>query len=167
MLLTGGVSFAAELTEQDYRYLKTELGLDRDGFVLTNATPGDQARLHDIINDPVFKQIPQSRDLNVAMYVFNVEMQTCQSWELGHPGQECPIVTDERAKPGWAIADNQCNACHFTGTATAPSFFKLAKRGTWDEKKLADVLKSGHAMSPITLQSQQLRDLAVYINSLN
>jgi hypothetical protein len=75
-------------------------------------------------------------------------------------------VTDERLKPGWQIAERQCIACHLTGTTTAPSFFRLARSGTVDEKRLEDALSSGHAMSPITLDPQQLRDLAFYINSL-
>lgn len=166
-LLTAGTAFGAELTDDDYLYLKTEFGLDRDGFVLKNASAEDQSWLHDLINDPAFKGRSPSRNINVGTYVFNVQMQTCQRWELAHPGEQCPVVADERAKPGWTIADSQCNACHLAGTTSAPSFFKLAKRNAWDEGRLADALKSGHAMSPITLTPQQLRDLAVYINSLN
>ena len=93
-------------------------------------------------------------------------MRTCQSWQLSYPGQDCPEVTDDRVRPGWRIADRQCNACHLTGTTDAPSFFKLAQRGSWNEQKLADILAAGHAMSPITIGSPQLRDLAIYINSL-
>jgi hypothetical protein len=166
ILLTPSVAVAAGLTDFDYRYLKAEFGLARESFTLSNVSAEDAAKLHQLINDPKAKADPRRRNLNVADYLFDVEMRTCQAWELAHSTHPCPQVSDERLKPGWAIAERSCIACHLTGTTAAPSFFKLAQSGTIDEARLAAALKSGHQMSPITLAPQQLQDLARYINSL-
>jgi hypothetical protein len=166
VLLTPALAAAAGLTESDYRYLKAEFGLARDSFTLRNVSAEDASKLHALINDKTAKAGLRRRDLNVADYLFDVEMRTCQAWELAHSTHPCPQVSDERLKPGWEIAERNCIACHLTGTTTAPSFFKLAQTGTIDEARLAAALKSGHQMSPIALAPQQLQDLARYINSL-
>jgi hypothetical protein len=167
--LLGGVAAAlaaAGLTPTDDRYLKAEFGVARDGFVLANIGAADAAKLHELINDPDAKEYPQRRDLNVADYLFDVEMRTCQSWQLAHAARSCPMVTDERLRPGWEIAERNCVACHLTGTTDAPSFFKLAQRGPVTVERLAAALASGHQMSPITLGPQELAALALYINAL-
>ena len=168
VLLTAAPALAAAagLTDPDYRYLKKEFGLARDSFTLTNIAGEDAARLHALINDPDAKEFPQRRDLNVADYLFDVEMRTCQAWQLAHAARSCPQVTDARLKPGWEIAERNCIACHLTGTTDAPSFYKLAQSGPVDGRRLAAALQSGHQMSPISLGSEALQQLALYINSL-
>lgn len=166
ILLTPGLAAAAGLTDSDYRYLKAEFGVAGDSFTLSNVSAEDAAKLHQLINESRAKAGFKRRNLDVADYLFDVEMRTCQAWELAHSTHPCPQVSDERLKPGWEIAEQNCIACHLTGTTTAPSFFKLAQSGTIDEARLAAALKSGHQMSPITLAPQQLQDLARYINSL-
>jgi hypothetical protein len=148
--LTAGVVVRQALTDSDYLYLRAEFGLAKNSFTMKTIGADEQAKLHELINDPTRKDRPKSRDVNVADYLFDVRMRTCQSWQLSHPGQDCFEVTDDAARPGWRIADRQCNACHLTGTTDAPSFFKLAQRDRWNEQKLADILATGHAMSPIT-----------------
>jgi hypothetical protein len=157
---------AAGLTEGDYRYLETEFGVRKDSFTLTNIAADDAARLHEVINNPDFKDRPKARELAVGDTLFGAYLRACQSWQLAHAHATCPEVTDERLTPGWRIAERNCIMCHLTGTTAAPSFFKLAKSHTVDENSLAEALRSGHPMSPINLEPQQLRDLALYINSL-
>ncbi len=164
--MASGLAVAAGLTEADYRYLKREFGLARDSFTLSNISPADAAKLHELIHDPAFQEHPIGRDLNVGDYLYTAEMRTCQAWQLAHGNQACPQVTDQNLAPGWRIAERNCNACHLTGTADAPSFFKLAQRGTVDDQQLATALRSGHRMSPITLDPPELQALARYINSL-
>jgi hypothetical protein len=157
---------AAGLSDADYRYLKAQFGLARDGFTLTNIAAADAEKLHALINDREDKEFPRRRELNVADYLFDTEMRTCQAWQLAHASSSCPQVTDPAAKPGWQIAERNCIACHLTGTTDAPSFFKLAQSGPVSEQRLAAALHSGHQMSPISLGSQELEELARYINSL-
>ncbi|MGO8921104.1 MAG: c-type cytochrome [Stellaceae bacterium] len=169
LLLSGAapaIAAGGGLGESDYRYLKAGFGLGKDSFTLSNIAAEDAARLHELITDPAFKDYPKVRERSVGDYLFGVELRTCQSWELAHAGAACPQVGDARLRPGWEIAERNCIACHLTGTTAAPSFFKLAQSGTVDEKRLADALAGGHQMSPITLGAEQLRDLALYINSL-
>lgn len=156
---------AAGLSEADYRYLKGAFGLGKDSFTLTNIGREDAAKLHELINEPAFREHPLGRDLNVGDYLYTVEMRTCQAWQLAHDQKLCPQVTDPNLVPGWRIAEQNCNACHLTGTIDAPSFFKLAQRGPIDENRLETVLRSGHRMSPITLDASKRQELARYINS--
>lgn len=157
---------AAGLSDGDYRYLQTKFGFRKDGFTLRNIAAEDAARLHALITDPAFNDYPKSRVLTVGDYLFGVAMRTCETWQLGHAGADCPEVGDASLRPGWEIAERNCIACHLTGTTAAPSFFALAQSGAVDDKRLAAALAAGHQMSPITLSAQQLRDLALYINSL-
>lgn len=166
LLAATAAALAAGLLESDYRYLQAEFGFRKDGFTLNNISAEDAARLHELISDPTFNNYPKSRALTVGDFLFGVVMRTCQNWQLSHPGADCPEVTDPRLRPGWKIAERNCIACHLTGTTAAPSFFKMAQSGTVDDKRLAAALASGHQMSPITLGAEQLRDLALYINSL-
>lgn len=167
LLAAPGLAAAAGLSEADYRYLKTRFGLAQDGFVLTNIAPADAARLHVLINDPEDKEFPRRRELNVGDYLFDTEMRTCQAWQLAHGASSCPQVSDPGLKPGWEIAERSCIACHLTGTTDAPSFFKLAQKGSVTEERLATALRSGHRMSPISLAPDELQQLARYINSLH
>lgn len=160
-----GLAAAAGLTEADYRYLAAEFGLGKNSFTLTNISAGDAATLHELISAPT--EFPKSRLYNVADGLFDVEMRTCQAWQLAHSARACPQVSDERLMPGWEIAERNCIACHLTGTIDAPSFFKLRQSGPIDEDRLAAALRSGHKMSPIALAPQQLQDLDRYINSLH
>jgi hypothetical protein len=166
ILAMPGLALAAGLTDADYRYLKTEFGLAKDSFALSNISVADAAKLHEAISGPLAKKFPQSRIYDTADLLFDVEMRTCQAWQLAHAATSCPQVTDERLKPGWEIAERNCIACHLTGTTDAPSFFKLVRSGPIDENRLTAALRSGHAMSPITLGPQQVQDLARYIDSL-
>lgn len=166
LLATPCLAAAAGLDEADYRYLKAQFGLAKDGFTLTNIAPADAEKLHALINDREDKAFPRRRDLNVADYLFDTEMRTCQAWQLAHASSSCPQVTDPALKPGWQIAERNCIACHLTGTSDAPSFFKLAQSGPVTEERLAAALHGGHQMSPISLSSQELQELARYINSL-
>lgn len=166
LLVTPALAAAAGLTDADYRYLKAQFGLAKDSFTLTNIGAADAEKLHALINDPKDKEFPQRRDLNVADYLFDTEMRTCEAWQLAHAAPSCPQVTDPQLKPGWEIAERNCIACHLTGTTTAPSFFKLAQSGPLTEDRLATTLRSGHQMSPITLDRQELQELVRYINSL-
>lgn len=166
VLAATAAASAAGLVDSDYRYLQAGFGVHKDSFTLRNITAEDAARLHQLITDPVFKDYPKSRERSVGDYLFNVELRTCQSWQLAHAGATCPEVTDARLQPGWEIAERNCIACHLTGTTAAPSFFRLAQAGAVDDKRLGTALAGGHQMSPITLSAEQLRDLALYINSL-
>ena len=166
VLVATAAASAAGLGESDYRYLQAGFGIHKDGFTLSNIAAEDAARLHELITDPAFRDYPKSRERSVGDYLFNVELRTCQSWQLAHAGATCPEVSDARLQPGWEVAERNCIACHLTGTTAAPSFFRLAQSGAVDEKRLATALAGGHQMSPITLSAEQLRDLALYINSL-
>ncbi|HUK07421.1 MAG TPA: cytochrome c [Stellaceae bacterium] len=152
------------LTEADYRYLKAEFGLGVDSFTLRNISAEDGTSLHRIIN-----RRPASwgnRDLNVASYLFDVELRTCQAWELTHGKQPCPMVDDPSAIPGWEVAELRCVACHLTGTTTAPSFFKMTKSRPIDEQQVATALRGVHEMAPMTLSPEEVQALVRYINSL-
>ncbi|HUH86085.1 MAG TPA: hypothetical protein VLX85_15860 [Stellaceae bacterium] len=166
ILAMPGLASAAGLTDADYRYLKAEFGVAKDSFVLRNISAADAAKLHDAISGALAKEFPQGRIYDTADLLFDVEMRTCEAWQLAHAATSCPQVTDERLEPGWEIAERNCIACHLTGTTDAPSFFKLVQHGPIDEGRLAAALRSGHPMSPITLAPQQVQDLARYINSL-
>ena len=159
--MTPAGALAASLSERDYRYLQTEFGVGKGSFTLTNISSDDAARLHDVINDRAFKDNPAGVKLNVADALFTVVIRTCESWELAHGGAVCPMVADERLKPGWSIAERKCIMCHLTGTTLAPSFFEMTQSGPLDEKRLAQSLASGHEMSPITLPPQQVHELAL------
>jgi hypothetical protein len=166
ILAMPGLALAAGLTDADYRYLKIEFGLGKDSFALTNMSMHDATQLHEAISSSGTKKYPKARMDRVADLLFDVEMRTCQPWQLAHAATSCPEVTDERLKPGWKIAERNCIACHLTGTSNAPSFFKLVQSGPITEKRLTAALRSGHQMSPITLESREVQELAQYINSL-
>jgi len=165
-MMSTSAALAAALTESDYRYLGEEYGLALDGETIRDLTVDEQAKLHDLINDPALKASPYTRDQNVADFLFAAHMRECSVWALSHGGPQCPPSSDASAEPGKEIADRQCNACHLFGTPAAPSFFKLAREGKPNQQALADVLDHGHTMSPITLTPAELQELIVYIRSL-
>jgi len=167
LTLVAGTALAAGLTPSDYRYLKSEFGVQEGDEILANMSPGDAQELHDLINDPAWRDYKGVRHDNIADRLFGIHMRECQIWAQSHPGQECPPVADQKAEPGHQIADRECSACHLFGTTAAPSFYQLARRGGWTAEKLSDALKQGHQMSPMTLQPDQVRNLATYIQSLN
>jgi len=166
VLLAGHSEAAGSLSESDYRYLRSEFGVAKDGFTLANLSAEDAKKLHALINEPLPVAAPMRRHYNVADFLFDVELRTCQQWELSHGNQSCPQVSDPSLVPGWQVAEQRCISCHLTGTTSAPSFFKLAQAGAVTEDRLRAALAGGHQMSPMTLSPQELADLARYINSL-
>lgn len=82
ILAIPGLASAAGLTDADYRYLKTEFGLARDSFALRDISAADAAKLHDAISGPLAKEFPQGRIYDTADLLFDVEMRTCQVWQL-------------------------------------------------------------------------------------
>lgn len=162
-LLVATAAFAAGLSDSDYGYLKDHWGLKRDGDVAKNLTATEQAKLHDLINDPLNKDKPNAIEIQVGDYLFQIE--TCYDRVATHPGnQPCPNA--QNSSPGKLVADRNCHSCHLIGTAEAPSFFQIARKGTWTEADLREALISGHRMSPLTLSDRELHDLAAYIASL-
>lgn len=165
-MIAASAALAAALTDSDDRYLRGEYGLAPDSDTIRDLNADEQARLHDLINDPALKAYPYIRDHNVADFLFEAHMRQCSVWALSHGGPQCPPTFEASAEPGKEIADRQCNACHFFGTTDAPSFLKLAREGKLDEQGLADALEHGHTMSPITLEPAEIRELIIYIRSL-
>ena len=162
-LIAASAAFAAGLTDSDYRYLQDHWGLKRDGEVAKNFTAQEQTKLHDLINDSLNSGRPNAIEIQVGDYLFQVE--TCYEWIASHPAsQPCPNARNN--SPGKLVADRNCHSCHLTGTADAPSFFQIARKGTWTEADLREALISGHRMSPLTLSDRELHELADYIASL-
>lgn len=167
-------AFAAELTDADRRYLRSEYGLGRHDETVATMDAAQRERLHALINDPQLKDVPTVRHDRVAAYLFDVHMQRCQETGAQHPGSVCPPAVDAKIEPGKDIADQQCNFCHLFGVGRAPSFYKLAGRQSWDADTLAQAQRRGHEnargyghqMSPIGLTREQFEALAVYIGSL-
>jgi len=167
VLLCAGTAFAAALTSADYRYLKSEFGIQEGDEILANMSSSDAQGMHDLINDPAWKDYKGTRHDNVSDRLFSIHMRECQTWAQSHAGQECPPLADKSAEPGHQIADRECSACHLFGTTSAPSFYQLARQGGWTAEKLSDALKQGHQMSPMFLEPEQVRDLSIYIQSLH
>lgn len=165
-LVVASAALAAPLTASDNRYLEDRYGLAPDSDTMKGLSADEQARLHDLINDPTLKAYPYTRDENVADFLLSAHLRECSAWWLAHGGPECPPTADASAEPGKEIADRRCNSCHLFGLPEAPSFRTLAKEGKLDERSLADALAHGHAMSPISLQPQEIKDLMTYIRSL-
>jgi len=164
LLALSALAATSGLTEADYHYLKAEFGLGADSFTFRNISAEDAASLHRIINRRAASW--GNRDLNVASYLFDVELRTCQAWELTHGKQPCPMVDDPSAIPGWEVAELRCVACHLTGTTTAPSFFQMTKSRPIDEQQVATALRTVHEMAPMTLSPEEVQALVRYINSL-
>jgi cytochrome c553 len=164
-LLVADSAFAAGLTADDYVYLKVHWGLQRGGEVARTFSSEEQAQLHKLINDPLYRDNPSAIENHVGDYLFQIE--SCFTWVEAHSNNEpCPQAANADITPGKRVADRSCNACHLTGTAEAPSFFHLAQQGGWTEQRLAEAAASGHRMSPILLSKAEFHDLADYIASL-
>ena len=164
LILVGVSAFAAGLTDADYGYLLDHWGMRKDGTVAKNLTAGEQAKLHELINDPANKAYPGTIENQVADFLFRIE--TCYNWiEERRPGP-CPNAPSAADPPGKRVAQRSCNSCHLVGSAEAPSFFQLARSGGWTAQRLGTVVRAGHYMSPITLSDAELTELADYIASL-
>ena len=166
MTILAAAALAAGLAPPDQRYLLDKFGLASDSEVLKDLTADEQTKLHNLINDPLLKEYPFTRDDNVADFLFAAHMRECSVWASTHGEPACPPTADAQAEPGKEIADRQCNACHLFGTMDAPSFVALARAGKLSEQGLADALAHGHRMSPIRLESRQIAALLTYIRSL-
>ncbi len=166
VLVVAPAALAAPLTDSDNRYLEDRYGLAPDGETMKGLSADEQARLHDLIEDPTLKEYPNTRDQNVADFLLSAHLRECSVWWLSHGGPECPPTSDASAEPGKEIADRRCNSCHLFGLPGAPSFRTLARAGKLDERGLADALDHGHAMSPISLQPEEIKELMAYIRSL-
>lgn len=165
-LLTGtGLAHAAGLTAADEQYLDATYGPTARAEIVSRMTADEQEKLHEVVNDPLAKDYPGIRYNIVADYLFTIHMQQCQAWSAGHP-DICPPPADPQALPGKNIADQECNACHLFGTSRAPAFRAMAKAGPVSEAKLAEAISHGHEMSPIGLSADQIRELAIYVNTL-
>src|SRR5271168_4427687 len=72
------------LSDQDYDYLKTQ-HIERDAAPVLDLSPKEQARVHNLINDPRTANDLTTRDRNVrdALALFLEH----QSWEKAHPGE--------------------------------------------------------------------------------
>jgi hypothetical protein len=161
VILAAAAAFAAGLTDADRAYLREHWGVKQDGTVVRNLTAAEQAELHRLINDPAFRDRPQSIENQVGDYLFKIE--TCSDWAGFGPCPNAPSLNDP---PGKRIADRECVSCHLVGTAEAPSFFRLSQAGGWTAARLGAALAAGHHMSPISLSETDLKNLADYIASL-
>jgi hypothetical protein len=162
LLIAAVAASAADLTSSDYAYLANHWGLKQDGAVVRNLTVDQQARLHVLIDDSDYRDRPQTIENQVGDYIFKVE--TCSDWDQSRG--PCPNAPSSKDPPGTQIADRSCASCHLVGTASAPSFFKLARSGGWTADRLGAALRAGHEMSPVTLSDAELIALADYIASL-
>jgi len=154
-------ALAGGMTNADHAYLREHWGLKQDGTVVKNLTDAEQAELHRLINDPEYRDRPNTIENQVGDYLFKIEI--CANWSGAGP---CPNAPTRNDLPGRWIADRNCVPCHLVGTAYAPSFFRLSKAGGWTASRLGATLASGHHMSPITLSETELQELAEYIASL-
>jgi len=160
-MLSIATAFAAGFTDGDFAYLRNHWGLKRGDTVVKNLTDEEKSELHRLINDPVFRNNPQSRENEVGAYLFKIE--TCADRPASQPCANAPGPGD---LPGKRVAYRSCASCHLVGYADVPSFFKMARSGRWSAARIGAALRSGHEMSPITLSDDELRDLAAYIASL-
>jgi hypothetical protein len=77
-------AFAFGLSDEDYDYLKTQ-HIARDAAPMLDLGPKEQARVHNLISDPLTANDPTARDRNVrdALALFLEH----QLWEKAHPGE--------------------------------------------------------------------------------
>ena len=156
-VLQAGAVLAAELSSADDRYLESQYGATGRKAAL-KMDPQGRAKLHDLINDRSLRDYSAVRDAHVADFMYDVLKCTDE--------QSCAARVDPKVAPGRVVAFRSCDACHLTGTAAAPSFFKMAKSGAPDAAQLQKALATGHEMSPIHLQPDDLANLADFIRSL-
>jgi hypothetical protein len=164
LIATTSLAMAAEPTEGDYRQLREDYGLARDGDVLGGLTPAERAALHEALR-PVGRD-RADRDDAVRRVLYEAYARECDAWAERHPGEACQPAADPAARPGKAIADRDCNQCHRFGSGMAPSFFQLAKRRVWSADALGLALRHSHDMVPVALPDDARETLAAYIGSL-
>jgi len=100
MTVVASAALAAALTASDDRYLQDRYGLTTDSETIKGLGVDEQARLHDLINDPALKKYPNTRDRNVADFLLSAYLRGCSVWWLSHGGPECPPTSDASAEPG-------------------------------------------------------------------
>ena len=158
-----GLAVAADLTQDDYRLLQSQYGLQRDNDVLARMSAGDRQRLHDLISG--LSGAPARRDESVRNYLYESYTRECDAWSRDHGTGTCPPAKDPAIEPGKDVADRLCNECHLFGSGMAPSFRRLAQQRNWDGGTVANALGHSHDMVPITLPAEERDQLARYINS--
>lgn len=169
LLLAGWIAegHAAPLTDGDYAYLKSETGLSKDAQLLRDLKGDEQSALHALINDSAAKLNPGVRDLDVNAFLFKVHIEQCRSWTEAHRTDRsgCPPGDDPNLEAGRIIAESRCNACHLFGAGKAPSFHQVASRRSLTEQELSAALASGHEMSPVAVNQDEIPELVKYIRS--
>jgi hypothetical protein len=162
-LLASAAVAAQGLTPDDHKYLQATFGLGTQSPVIAELTANEREALHSAIDD--LKAIPDSRDRQVRRYLSLVYARECKRWAAGHPGQQCSPAADPAARPGKEISDRICAECHLFGTATAPTFRKMADERDWNPHKVEHALRHSPDMVPLKLTPEMLDKLAAYINS--
>jgi len=162
LLLGSGVARADSLTDADFAYLETLLGLTPQSAVIAELTANEQQALHSAIDD--LKAYPDSRDRQVRRYLALVYPRECKRWAEAHPDQKCSPAADPAAQPGKEISDRICTSCHLFGT-DGQSFWAMAHERDWDPHKVEHALRHTPGMVPLKLTPEMLDKLAAYINS--
>jgi cbb3-type cytochrome c oxidase subunit III len=155
-------ALADGLTDDDYKYLQSKLGLTAQSAVIAELTPNEQNALHSAIAD--LSVYPESRDRQVRRYLALVYPRECKRWAEGHPGQSCSPASDPAVEPGKEISDRICASCHLFG-GVGVSYHEMASKKDWDAHKLEHALRHTQGMVPIKLKPDQLGALVAYINS--
>jgi hypothetical protein len=161
-LLGSGAAFAQGLTDDDYKYLQSTLGLTAQSAAIAELTANEQQALHSAIDD--IKLYPESRDRQVRRYLALVYGRECKRWTEAHPGQNCSPAADPAIEPGKEISDKICATCHLFGSDGRP-FHDMAAQHDWDAHKVEHALHHTPAMVPLRLTPDMLDKLAAYINS--
>jgi hypothetical protein len=162
LLFGSNLASAQGLTDDDYKYLETSLGLTAQSGVIAELTSNEQQALHSAIAD--LTRYPESRDRQVRRYLALVYPRECKRWAREHPGQQCSPAADPAVEPGKEISDRICASCHLFG-GVGRSYHELAGAKDWDQHKLEHALRHTLGMVPIKLQPEQLDALVAYINS--
>jgi len=163
LLLGAGGAAADGLTAADHKYLRDAFGLTPQSPVIAELTPNEQQALHSAADD--LKAYPDSRERQVRRYLSLVYGRECKRWAAAHPGANCSPIADAGAQPGKEISDRICAECHLFGSATAPSFRKMAGERDWNAHKVEHALRHSPDMVPLKLTPDMLEKLAAYINS--
>ncbi|HXP05134.1 MAG TPA: cytochrome c [Stellaceae bacterium] len=163
ILLAGSTAALADgLTDDDYKYLESTLGLTAQSPAIVELTTNEQQALHSAIDD--LTRYPESRDRQVQRYLALVYPRECKRWAEAHPGQNCSPAADPAIEPGKEISDRICASCHLFG-GVGRSYHSMASEKDWDSHKLEHALRHTPGMVPIRLTPEQLDKLTAYINS--
>jgi hypothetical protein len=162
-LFVARAAFADGLTQDDYKYLQTTLGLTQQSAVIAELTPNEQQALHSAIDE--LKTYPEGQARQVRRYLSLVYGRECKRWGETHPGQNCSPAADAAIQPGKEISDKICASCHLFGTESAASYRKMANERDWNAHKVEHALRHTPAMVPLKLTPEMLDQLAAYINS--